>query len=358
MKQRQLLMMAYGHGGHLVARLLSRYPKILDLAPPPLDERAAPSADASVAAPKPAVPTLRALGLIESSHKVSFFYYLHILRESCSQFDSLPTNIFIPLSSHKLKGDSAASAAARVFFSERTLNWCGGERLAMQRSRGVHSPSAASACNTIAVGDADSEHRALAIATCTPAVFIFFEIALRRARVDFSDPQTTVEGSPLGDVLRLRESLPRLIERNAIAKATLSWPQQYICFQDAFRWRSRSGTAAEVGSDGGAGRLSLSAGSDGAVGAAEGDAASAPTAATFAAAALDPDAEVHPVAENEKDFSYCVYEVSVAHSKVALARGHVRGEGALFISFVCYALVFSLLISSFFCNILSAAKIC
>ena len=193
-KQRQLLMMAYGHGGHLVARLLSRNPKLLDLAPAPGEACDARGAAApGSAAPGPAIPTLRALGLIESSHK--------------------------------LKGDSAASAAARVFFSERTLNWCvlsmssfaylpmlthlvclhmltyqftafassrcGGERLAMERVRGVHSPIAAVACNTIAVGDADSEHRALAIATSTPAVFIFFEIALRRALIDFSDPQVS-----------------------------------------------------------------------------------------------------------------------------------------------------------------------
>ena len=132
----------------------------------------------------------------------------------------------------------------------------------------------------------------------------------------------------MGDVLRLRESLPRLVERNAIAKATLSWPQQYICFQDAFRWRSRSGAAAEKeGGDDSADVVGLPARADSDV--------RVETAATFAAA-VDPDAELDPFTENEQDFSYCVYEVSVAHSKVALARGHVRGEGELILCTVTF----------------------
>ena len=197
-KLRQLLMMAYGHGGQLVARLLSKYPKLLQLGPT-LHSAASPS----VASTLPGgIPTLRALGLIESSHK--------------------------------LRG-STSDAAVRVFFSERTLNWRGGEFLA-RRSRttaeDASSPSQSPnlrrgggaakdivggritsalpppqpdfACNSIEVGSADPEHRALAIATCTPAVFIFFEIALRQMVIDVSNAKMTEEGSALGDVLRLR----------------------------------------------------------------------------------------------------------------------------------------------------------
>ena len=204
-KQRQLLMMAYGHGGQLVARLLSKYPDLLTLAPSPATALSEENSLGKKGARPPRIPTLRALGLIESSHK--------------------------------LVGSAGGSAAANVFFGERTLNWRGGEALALQKTRRPQSPTDTKkpgeyfVCNSIAVGDADAEHRALSISTCTPAVFIFFEIALRRALIDVSDESTVAEGSALGDVLRLRESLPRLIERHSLAKSTLSWPQQHICLQ-------------------------------------------------------------------------------------------------------------------------------